>query len=44
MDYVKVMKYFNLNNAKIVTFSNSDFIKEDNYEIEVVPAYKYMLS
>ena len=40
----QAMKFFNLNRATIVTFSNSDFIKEDNCEIEVIPAYKYLMS
>lgn len=38
------MRFFNLNKAILVTFSNSDLIKEDNFEIEVVPAYKYLLA
>lgn len=39
----QAMKFFNLNKATIVTFSSSDFIKEANCEIEVIPAYKYLL-
>lgn len=37
------MSFFNLFKATIVTFSNSDSIKEDQYEIIVVPAYQYLL-
>ena len=38
------MKFFNQFKATIVTFSNADFIKEDAFEIEVIPAYTYLLS
>jgi len=37
------MRFFNLHKATIVTFSDTDFITEDSYEIKVVPAYKYLL-
>jgi hypothetical protein len=40
---LQAMKFFNFNKATIVTYSNSDFIKENAYEIAVVPAYKYLL-
>ncbi len=40
---LKAMRFFNLKKAVLVTFSNSDLIKEDTYEIEVIPAYKYLL-
>lgn len=40
---LQAMRYFNLKKATIVTFSNADFIKEEDYEIEVVPAYRYLL-
>lgn len=40
---LQAMRFFDLHKATIVTFSNSDFLKEDSYEIEVVPAYKYLL-
>ncbi len=40
---LQAMRFFNLHKATIVTFSNTDFIKEDAYEIEVIPAYKYLL-
>jgi uncharacterized protein len=39
---LKAMRFFNLNKAKLITFSNTDLINEDVYEIEVVPAYKYL--
>jgi hypothetical protein len=37
------MRFFNLQKATIVTFSNTDFLKEEVYEIEVVPAYKFLM-
>jgi predicted AAA+ superfamily ATPase len=40
---LQAMRFFNLTKASIVTFSNSDLIKEDEYEIMVVPAFKYLL-
>ncbi len=40
---LQAMRFFNHLKATIVTFSNSDSIKEDQYEITVVPAYKYLL-
>ena len=39
---LQAMRFFNLLKATIVTFSNSDSIKEDQYEIMVVPAYLYL--
>jgi uncharacterized protein len=39
---LKAMRFFNLHKATLVTFSNTDLIKEDVYVIEVVPAYKYL--
>ncbi len=41
---LQAMRYFKLKKATIVTFSNSDFIKEEDYEIVVVPAYRYILT
>ena len=40
---LQAMRFFNQIKATIVTFSNSDLIKEDQYEIMVVPAFKYLL-
>ena len=40
---LKAMNFFNITSATIVTFSNSDIIKEDKYEIKVVPAFQYLL-
>lgn len=40
----QAMRFFNLSKGTIVTFSNTDFIKEADYEIEVIPAFKYLLS
>ena len=39
---LQAMKFFNLQKAKIVTFSNTDFIHQDEFEIEVIPAFKYL--
>ncbi|MDZ4203230.1 MAG: ATP-binding protein, partial [Bacteroidales bacterium] len=41
---LKAMRFFNMHKATIVTFANSDFIEEDGGEIEVIPAYKYLLN
>lgn len=41
---LQAMRFFNKSKAVLVTFSNSDLIKEDNFEIDVVPAYKYLLT
>lgn len=41
---LQAMRFFNLLKATIVTFSNSDSIKEDQYEIMVVPAYQYLIA
>jgi len=40
---LQAMKFFNIQKAIIVTFANTDFIKETTYEIEVLPAYKYLM-
>jgi len=37
------MRFFNMQKATIVTFNNTDFIKKDNFEIEVIPAWKWLL-
>lgn len=39
---LKAMRFFNQRHAIILTFANSDFIEEDGYKVEVVPAYKYL--
>lgn len=41
---LKAMRFFNRQKAVIVTFDDSDFIKEEGYEIDVVPAWQYMSS
>jgi uncharacterized protein len=41
---LKAMKFFNQEKASIVTFADSDFIEEQGYKIEVIPAYKYLNS
>jgi predicted AAA+ superfamily ATPase len=41
---LQAMKFFNQQKATIVTFDNTDFINEDGFEIEVIPAYKYLTS
>jgi len=40
---LQAMRFFNLHNATIVTFDNTDFIEKDGFEIEVIPAHKYLL-
>jgi hypothetical protein len=40
---LQAMRFFNQNKATIVTFSNTDFITEDSFEIDVIPAYKYLM-
>ncbi|WP_243349130.1 ATP-binding protein [Parabacteroides sp. FAFU027] len=40
---VKAMRFFDVKKARIVTFADNDFIQEDNLEIEVIPAFKYLL-
>jgi len=39
----QAMRFFGLEKACIVTFSNSDRIQEDGFIIEVLPAFKYLL-
>ena len=41
---LKAMKFFNQEKASIVTFADSDFIEEQGYKIEVIPAYKYLIN
>lgn len=41
---IKAMNFFNKKEATIVTFSQSDHITEGEMEINVVPAYKYLLA
>jgi predicted AAA+ superfamily ATPase len=40
---LQAMRFFNQHKATIVTFANTDFIDEDGFKIEVIPAYKYLL-
>ena len=40
---VKAMRFFDVKKARIVTFADNDMIQEDNLEIEVIPAFKYLL-
>lgn len=39
---LKAMRFFNQQNARIVTFSNSDSIEEAGFKVEVIPAYEYL--
>jgi uncharacterized protein len=41
---LQAMRFFNHHKATIVTFNSSDFIVENGFEIEVIPAYKYLLN
>ncbi len=40
---LKAMKFFELTQATIVTFANSDLIEQDGCQISVVPAFEYMV-
>jgi predicted AAA+ superfamily ATPase len=40
---LQAMKFFNIQNGKIVTFTNTDLIKTDQHEVEIIPAYKYLM-
>lgn len=41
---LNAMKFFKKKKATIVTFATTDYIKEKGFEIEVVPAYTYLLA
>ena len=38
------MKFFHIQKGKIVTFANTDLIKVDQFEVEVIPAFKYLMN
>jgi predicted AAA+ superfamily ATPase len=38
----KAMRFFKLQTARIVTFSNSDRIEEAGFTVEVIPAYEFL--
>lgn len=38
----KAMKYFDFKKGTIVTFKDSDFIQENGYFIDIVPAYQFL--
>jgi uncharacterized protein len=40
---LNAMHFFNVKKAVIVTFDNSDFIKEADCAVDVIPAYKYLM-
>lgn len=40
----KAMQFFNIHKGTIITFSNKDFINENGFEINVVPAYDYLIT
>lgn len=37
------MRFFKYSKAKIITFDNNDFSRQDGMEIEVLPAYQYLM-
>lgn len=39
----KAMQFFNMNKGKIITLNDKDSFKENGFEIEVIPAFEYML-
>lgn len=41
---LQAMRFFKQHKATIVTFANTDFIEEDGFEIDVIPAYKYLMN
>ena len=41
--FLKQTNYFNLKKGAIISFSETDSIKVDGFEIEVIPAFKYLL-
>ncbi len=41
---IKAMKYFGVKKGTIITFGGEETIKEDNFIIEVVPIYKWLLA
>ena len=41
---LKAMRFFKKRKATIVTFANTDLIKENGFEIDVIPAYKFILT
>jgi len=38
----EAMRFFGVNKAKIVTLSDSDFFREKELEVEVIPAFRYL--
>jgi len=40
---LQAMRFFNLKKGAIISFSDTDSIKVDGFEIEVIPAFKYLL-
>jgi predicted AAA+ superfamily ATPase len=40
----QAMVYFNQHKAIIVTFNTTDLIKDDGFEIEIIPAYRYLVT
>ena len=36
------MKFFNMTESTIVTFSNEDILKKDGFTVKVIPAHKYL--
>ncbi|MCK5702492.1 MAG: ATP-binding protein, partial [Cyclobacteriaceae bacterium] len=40
----QAMRFFNFHNAIIVTFDTRDVIKEDGFEIEIIPACNYLIN
>jgi len=39
----KAMHFFNMNKGKIITLNAKDSFKENGFEIEVIPAFEYLL-
>lgn len=41
---IQALRFFKLKKGKIITFANKDFIQLDDLEIEVIPAYQYLIN
>jgi len=38
----EAMRFFNRQNAKIVTFSNTDSFTDGDFSVKAIPAYQYL--
>jgi len=40
---IQALRFFNLKKGKLITFANTDLIKIEEFEIEVIPAYDFLV-